>query len=98
MNAVLAKTVFIQDRRPLFELKRQVDGVPSAGGAMREVEVRLKGRKLADSFGEMREWLDHNDCVPISFDIARGKRGVLLVRMLFAEDHMANAFQRDFGG
>jgi hypothetical protein len=64
---------------------------------MREVEVRLKGWKLADALGELRQWLDHNDCVPVSFDIAREKGGMLVVRMLFTEDQMADAFQRDFG-
>ena len=65
---------------------------------MREVEVQLKGWKLADAMNELRQWLDHNDCVPVCFDIARGKRRVLVVRMTFAEDHMAEAFRRDFGG
>ena len=64
---------------------------------MREVKIRLKGWKLTDALGELRLWLDHNNCVPVSFDISRGKGGVLLVRMLFTEDHMADAFQRDFG-
>jgi len=64
---------------------------------MREVEIPLKGWKLADALGELRKWLDHNDCVPLSFDIAR-RRGVLTVRMLFKEDEMADRFQRDFGG
>jgi hypothetical protein len=63
---------------------------------MREVEVQLKGWKLADAMGELRKWLDHNDCVPVSFDIARGKTRALVVRMTFAEDHMAEAFRRDF--
>ena len=63
---------------------------------MREVEVRLKGWKLADALGELRKWLDHNDCVPLSFDVARGKRRVLVVRMIFHEDEMAEAFRRDF--
>jgi len=65
---------------------------------MREVEVSLVGWKLADAMGELRKWLDHNDCVPVSFDIARGKRRVLVLRMTFAEDQMAEAFQRHFGG
>jgi hypothetical protein len=65
---------------------------------MREVEVQLKGWRLADAMGELRKWLDHNDCVPVSFDIARGKSRVLVVRMTFAEDHMADAFRRHFGG
>ena len=64
---------------------------------MREVEIRLTGWRIADAMAELRIWLDHNDCVPLSFDIAR-RRGVLTVRMLFKEDEMADRFQRDFGG
>jgi hypothetical protein len=63
---------------------------------MHEVEVQLKGWKLADAMGELRKWLDHNDCVPVSFDIARGKRRVLVIRMTFADEHMADVFRRDF--
>jgi len=40
---------------------------------MREIEVRLKRQKLADDLGDMREWLDQHDCVPVSFNIARGE-------------------------
>jgi hypothetical protein len=64
---------------------------------MREVEIPLKGWKLADALGELRKWLDHNDCVPVNFDITRVKGDFLLVRMLFKEEEMADAFQRDFG-
>jgi len=64
---------------------------------MREVEVRLKRQKLADVLGEMRQWLDQHDCVPVSFDIARGRRGALSANVLFKEDHNAEAFLRDFG-
>jgi hypothetical protein len=63
---------------------------------MREVEVRLKRQKLADALGEMRQWLDRQDCIPISFDIVRGKRRALLANVVFKEDHMAEAFLRDF--
>ena len=59
---------------------------------MREVEIPLKGWKLADALGELRKWLDHNDCVPLSFDIARAPVPVL------GPDEMADRFQRDFGG
>ena len=48
--------------------------------------------------GQLRKWLDHNDCVPVSFDIARGKSRVLVLRMTFAEDQIAETFRRDFGG
>jgi len=61
---------------------------------MREVEVRL-AMKLADAMGELRVWLDHNDCVPVSFDINRQGRGVL-VRVIFAEDEQAEQFERRF--
>lgn len=64
---------------------------------MREVEVRLKRQKLADALGDMREWLDQHDCVPVSFNIARGRRGALLANVVFKEDHIADAFRRDFG-
>ena len=64
---------------------------------MHEVEVRLKRQKLADALGEMRQWLDRHDCIPTSFDIVRGKRGALLANVVFKEDHMAEAFRRDFG-
>jgi hypothetical protein len=64
---------------------------------MREVEVRLKRQKFADALGEMREWLDRHECIPVSFDIVRGKRRVLLANVIFQEDHFAEAFLRDFG-
>ena len=64
---------------------------------MREVEVRLRRQKLADALGDMRQWLDGHDCVPVSFNIARGGRGILLANVVFKEDHMAEAFLRDFG-
>jgi hypothetical protein len=64
---------------------------------MREVEVRLKRQKLADALGGMRQWLDGHDCVPVSFNIVRDGRGILLANVVFKEDHMAEAFLRDFG-
>ena len=80
-------------------LQIEEGGAPpgECGPAMREVEVRLKRQKLADVLGEMRQWLDQHDCVPVSFDIARGRRGALLANVLFKEDHNAEAFLRDFG-
>ena len=64
---------------------------------MREVEVRLR-MKLADAMSALRIWLDHNDCVPVSFDVVRAQpRGVVVVRIVFANDQMADAFLREFG-
>jgi hypothetical protein len=51
--------------------------------------------KLANAMAELRMWLDHNDCVPVSFDISRQRRGVL-VRVVFAEDEQAEQFERRF--
>ncbi|MBV8492343.1 MAG: hypothetical protein JO162_02560 [Alphaproteobacteria bacterium] len=53
--------------------------------------------KLADAMGELRIWLDRRNYVPVSFDISREDGGVLLVRIVFPEDDMAEAFLRDFG-
>ena len=64
---------------------------------MREIEVPLRTRKLADALGEMRQWLDRHDCTPVSFNIIKGTRGILLANVVFKEDRFAEAFQRDFG-
>jgi hypothetical protein len=61
---------------------------------MREVELRLR-MDLAKAMSELRIWLDHNACVPVSFDISKERRGVL-VRVVFADDHVANVFRREF--
>ena len=67
---------------------------------MLEVKISLTGWTLADAMGELRirKWLDHHNCVPVNFDIERGKRRVLLVRVLFSDDNVADMFERDFGG
>jgi len=65
---------------------------------MREVKISLTGWTLADAMGELRKWLDHHNCVPVNFDIERENRRVLIVRILFADDTMADMFERDFGG
>jgi len=67
----------------------------SSGSIMREVEVRLD-MKLADAMTELRLWLDHNNYVPVSFDICKERHHRVLVRVVFAEDHIANAFKREF--
>ena len=63
---------------------------------MRQVEVRLKGWKIADALAELRIWLDHNDCTPRDFDITKAPRGMLVVRVEFSDDAMAEAFEREF--
>ena len=84
---------------PIRESPLFIEGVSSgARSTMREVKISLTGWKLADAMGELRKWLDHHNCVPVNFDIERGKRRVLVVRILFADDAMADAFKHDFGG
>ena len=61
---------------------------------MYEVEVHLQ-MKLADAMGELQVWLDHNDYVPVSFEISKKTEGVL-VRMVFAEDRAARELKRSF--
>jgi len=65
---------------------------------MREVKISVPGWTLADAMGELRKWLDHHDCVPVNFDIERGTRRVLVMRITFADDPMAELFERDFSG
>jgi outer membrane lipoprotein-sorting protein len=62
---------------------------------VRQVEVRLKGWKIADAMAELRIWLDHNDCTPHDFEITKAPRGVV-VRVGFSDEAMAEAFQREF--
>ena len=64
---------------------------------MHRVEVRLRVWKIADALGEMRKWLDHYDCLPVSLEIVRAASGALLVCIEFNQKGMAKAFQRDFG-
>jgi hypothetical protein len=66
--------------------------------SLREVKISLTSWTLADAMGELREWLDHHDCVPVNFDIERGKRRVLVVRILFADDATADVLERDSEG
>ena len=63
---------------------------------MSEVEIQLRGWTLADAMAELRIWLDHNDCVPVSFDIRRLPTGALRVRVQFSDDALAEAFEREF--
>ena len=62
---------------------------------MREVELRLANWKLAELMGEVRKWLDHRQCTPEDFDIVR-RNNTLVVRIVFVEDELAEAFLREF--
>jgi hypothetical protein len=64
---------------------------------MRQVEIQLKGSMIADAMAELRIWLDHYNCVPISFDISKLASDGIRVRVEFSDDAMADAFERKFG-
>jgi hypothetical protein len=63
---------------------------------MRQVEVKLTGCTIADAMGEPRVWLDHNDCVPLSFEIRKLPSGEIWVRIEFNDDTIAETFEREF--
>ena len=63
---------------------------------MPEIEVRLKHWKMADALGELRQWLDHHNCVPVNFNISRSATGSLLLWIAFKHEHEAELFPRAF--
>ena len=63
---------------------------------MRQVETKLTGWMLADAMAELRIWLDHNDCVPLSFEIRKLPTGGIWVSVEFRDDALADAFEREF--
>jgi hypothetical protein len=50
---------------------------------------------MAGAVAELHLWLDQYDCVPRSFEITRAG-GCVVVRVEFADDAMAEAFEREF--
>jgi hypothetical protein len=70
--------------------------VKERAAPMRQVELQLTGWKIADAMAELRIWLDHNDCVPLNFEIRRLPNGALRVQIEFDDDATAEAFEREF--
>ena len=89
----LAEDAFMRRYKTPAETKQSPE---RAQGTRRLRMTRLRTRG-PDALGDMRQWLDRQDCMPVSFDIVRGKRGALLANVVFKEDHIAEAFLRDFG-
>ena len=79
-----------------FSAKQSFASGERLRGRMRQVEVRLRGWMVADAVAELRIWLDHNNCVPLSFDIHRLPPGGICVRVEFSDEAVADAFQREF--
>jgi hypothetical protein len=64
---------------------------------MRTVDLHLNRAGFGDSLSDMRRWLDHNDCVPATFETRTERpRATVLVHVEFREDETAEAFERFF--
>ena len=64
---------------------------------MRRVELRLVGWMIADAMAELRIWLDHYNCVPLSFEISKLPAGGIRVSVEFSDDVLAARFKKEFG-
>ena len=65
---------------------------------MPKVDLRINAVELADTFEHMRTWLDHEDCVPLNFDLSASEPGKIHIHVEFEKDELADAFQLEFGG
>jgi len=64
---------------------------------MRRVEVGFDDWTMADAMTELRIWLDHYNCVPLTFEISKKPTGGIWLRVEFSDDNLAEAFGREFG-
>jgi hypothetical protein len=64
---------------------------------MRRVEAGFDGWTIADAMTELRIWLDHYNCVPLTFEILKQPTGGIWLRVEFSDDALAEAFEREFG-
>jgi hypothetical protein len=64
---------------------------------MRRAELSLVGWMIADAIAELRIWLDHYNCVPLSFEISKLPNGGVRVSIEFSDDLLATRFEREFG-
>jgi hypothetical protein len=65
---------------------------------MSRVDLWIDAAELAGTFGHMRSWLDHHDCVPVMFDPIGNQTGTIVLHVEFEEDGLADAFRQEFGG
>lgn len=63
------------------------------------VEVRVPGFAFGTVLGEMRRWLDRQQCDPRRFTCAREGSGAVIIRVEFANqsEKVATAFEQQFG-
>ena len=63
---------------------------------MPAVETRITRASFADTLGTMRDWLDHNASGPVKFETESQENGVILIRVEFAGDEVAQDFAARF--
>jgi hypothetical protein len=63
---------------------------------MRSVDLHFASAGFGESLGDMRQWLDHNDCTPTIFRTKTALPGTVLVQVEFEENDAAAAFERRF--
>ena len=64
---------------------------------MRVIEVRVGRNAFADALGAMRSWLDRNRADPTRFETMTERPGIIVIRVEFKSDAMAEAFEQQFG-
>jgi hypothetical protein len=64
--------------------------------AMRSVDLYFTSAEFGESLGDMRQWLDHNDCTPTNFRTKAEQPGMVLVHVEFDENDASASFERHF--
>ena len=63
---------------------------------MRAVDLHVKAGELADTYEQMRVWLDRKRYAPLDFDQTGDRTGTVHIRVSFVKDELAEAFEREF--
>ena len=64
---------------------------------MRVIQVLVPRPAFADTLGAMRNWLDQHGRPLVRFETA-SEADVIVMRVQFEEDALAEAFRQHFGG
>ena len=65
--------------------------------AVRTIEVKASRASFADTLGSMRLWLDNRRSPLVRFETA-SQDGIVLIKVSFEDDGLADEFRREFGG
>jgi hypothetical protein len=64
---------------------------------VRTIEVKASRASLTDTLGSMRLWLDNRRSPLVRFETA-SLDGIVLIKVSFEDDGLADEFRREFGG